>query len=488
MDSSSTIGTGHFIRSLALAQRFSFYGYDPVFVSSCLLSDHQKLLEDVGYGMELVQVDIGEKDDANTTKMLAKNLNASWIILDGYSFSEEYQKSLRGCSPKVAIIDDYYSATGYPVDAIINYNLYAEDSPYQKQGSQALCLIGPRYSILRSRFLDFRRKKPLNDTVRNVLVTLGGTDTQGRTAWVIEGIEQSGLEYEELIVINGKGSANELIINEKEGLNHGIKIIRGTNEMPELMDWADFVITAGGTTTYELLYMAKPFITILAAENQRMNAIELEKRGISRLINGMEIKDTSKLSAVIKEVSQSYEKRREMVEKGSSLVDGFGANRIVSNLIGLKFWLRQAIDEDMEMVWNWANDPISRSFSIRTDPIPWEEHVKWYTSKLSEQECLMLIAFTDDDRPIGILRIEVFNGFGKVSVNIDPGLRGRGYGQEIIRAGCRIGAHRLPLGKFDAFVKLGNSSSLRAFKQVGFREIGMSNIDGQECHHLIMER
>ena len=45
-------------------------------------------------------------------------------------------------------------------------------------------------------------------------------------------------------------------------------------------------------------------------------------------------------------------------------------------------YLRKATIEDMDLLFQWANDPVVRKNSFSTAEISYEEHTKWYHNLL----------------------------------------------------------------------------------------------------------
>lgn len=475
------------MRSLALAHYLAFYRYEIIFIMAKCLPEHNILLNDCPYRLIRIENEPGSDGDADATREMAERFKASWVILDGYEFREYFQSRLRSPVFRTLLLDDYNASRGYLVDLILNYNLYAKAEMYENRDLSSSLLLGPRYSILRPQFLSHLRKDPSDiNATANVLVTIGGTDVLGRTSWVLDALNESGLEYCAVKVVlgsNGREKAASEITNKD---NNRIELIHGTNDMPGLMIWADIAITAGGTTTYELLFIGTPFITILVAKNQLMNVQQMERLGISPWVDGRTDDEYDKLVATIRDVGRSSHRRIAMNRSGQALVDGFGGYRLASTILGINIWCRRVMDSDMELVWRWANDPIARKWSFSAEPIPWDDHVLWYRSQMADKSSILLLASTMNDEPLGTVRIDDVGQVGKVSVNINPDLRGHGFGSEVVGMGCRIASRELHLDRFEAYIQKGNVASLKTFKGVGFYELKMEMVDGAEYHHLLL--
>lgn len=142
--------------------------------------------------------------------------------------------------------------------------------------------------------------------------------------------------------------------------------------------------------------------------------------------------------------------------------------------------IRAATPEDCRIVFEWANDPVSRSASVLSDPIPWEAHEAWYAARMADPDSLLFLVANDDGTPIGIVRFEAEGGEAEISVNLAPDSRGGGTGTETIRRGCdAFFAARPNVPVIVAYIKQSNVMSQRAFVRAGFREADPREVRGR---------
>jgi RimJ/RimL family protein N-acetyltransferase len=147
--------------------------------------------------------------------------------------------------------------------------------------------------------------------------------------------------------------------------------------------------------------------------------------------------------------------------------------------------LRPARATDCRQVWTWANDPVARSMSFSTDPIPWETHQRWFADKLADERCFFYIVFDAADRAIGLVRFDgADDREATISVSIGEPHRGRRLAAEAIRLGCEAAERDGGIRTVDAYVRPANTASLRAFARAGFAEQPDSVVDGQPARHL----
>ena len=166
--------------------------------------------------------------------------------------------------------------------------------------------------------------------------------------------------------------------------------------------------------------------------------------------------------------------------------------------------LRPVTLADTDLLFQWANDPETRQNSFSTQPILYEEHVKWMQTKLACSDTLFLIgllpkdencAFTDQDdfsvtrssvSEIGLFRLDKKEDNLMISYSVAPAFRGRGLGLRLLRSGLLYEATKCVLSAglakpcFYAEVLPGNKASSKIFTKLGFvREV---NTDGVLCY------
>ena len=95
-------------------------------------------------------------------------------------------------------------------------------------------------------------------------------------------------------------------------------------------------------------------------------------------------------------------------------------------------YLREAEQTDIELLFAWANDPVVRQNSFTTDPIPYEDHRRWFQRIMADDKVLQYIMM-DDENPVGQIRLNLENDTAEIGYSIAVEYRGRGYGHKILR-------------------------------------------------------
>jgi len=146
--------------------------------------------------------------------------------------------------------------------------------------------------------------------------------------------------------------------------------------------------------------------------------------------------------------------------------------------------LRPGTKADVDQVFQWANDPVTREVSFNTAPIPREAHVAWYTRQLATDGRNLFIA-EEDGAPVGVVRLDRTDGVRRcvISITIAPDARGRGVGTAALTAAASV-AETLGFTIIEAYVRPSNQASIRAFMRAGYRDAGAAEAVLGENSHL----
>ena len=154
--------------------------------------------------------------------------------------------------------------------------------------------------------------------------------------------------------------------------------------------------------------------------------------------------------------------------------------------LGLK--LRFVAVEDCRSIWEWANDPTVRSVSFSSEPILWENHVKWFFAKLLDPNCLFFIVLDFENIPIGQVRYQIDGKEAVISVSLALDQRGKGYGSQAIQLASETVFRSTSVELIHAHIKPENLSSIQAFARAGFADAGFVDIHGNLARDYIMYR
>lgn len=130
--------------------------------------------------------------------------------------------------------------------------------------------------------------------------------------------------------------------------------------------------------------------------------------------------------------------------------------------------LRLATRADMDILYNWANDPITRENSFNKNPISYETHVKWFEKMMSAKDIIQFILMYDDI-PIGQARLSIEDDWALIGYSISEAYRGMGYGKKLCQLLINKVKEEYPhIKKLVAQVKPQNVASAYCFQKCGF--------------------
>lgn len=491
-DAGIRMGTGHIMRCLALAQSWQDCGGRVTFLSNCESEALRQRIVHEGFTFIPIENSHPDPRDIERTLSFLSNptnkTNRTWLALDGYHFTPDYQKTIKGSSYKLLVIDDMAHLEHYHADILLNQNIHASKLNYSCD-KDTIQLLGCNYVMLRREFLKYRnRKRELPEKAKNILVTLGGGDPDNVTLKVIKAIQKLSMENIEVKVV--VGPSNPHITSLKEALNlfpFPFSLLSSVKNMPELMAWADVAVTAGGSTCWELAFMGLLNVILILAENQREIAEMLNEKGLVVNLGWYEGVKSGAIARSLQTLIMDKKSRAEMSRRAQKLVDGAGSERVVRSMMRGELTLRPVQEEDCEMIWKWANDPDARAVSFFSETISWNDHVRWFKSKLNDPCCIFFI-INKNETPVGQVRFDKNENEPVISVSIDHKFRGSGYGSMIIKLASQEFFNISGDQVIHAYIKQGNEKSRRAFVKARFTNEGVTVISGQPAIHLRLRR
>ncbi len=486
-DANTRMGTGHVMRCLALAQawqdRFEYvtfaYTVMPDTIKKRLDQEHMKYVR--------IQAPAGTQADAQQLIEQALSIHATWVVVDGYKFDAAYQKMLEEAGLKVLFMDDYGHAAPYRADLILNQNASAQPSWYTQRADGSRLLLGTEYVLLRREFnlLDHVPNEPAS-IARKILITMGGADPDNVTAKVLSCFEYLPAGLFELAVVLGAANPHHHALEQLASqIPSTVQFHRNITDMPAIMRQADMAITAAGSTCYELAYMAVPMLAIILAENQRALCESLDQAGIAISMGWHHQLQVCQLADSIKKLAEDALLRSTLAQTAKKRVDGQGPLRTMHAMGAGYLRLRPATVDDCRLLWEWRHDPVVLASSFCSDPIPYDQHMQWFNHKLQQPSCRIEIAVNQQQQPIGQVRLELIQNRAQISVNTAPTLRGQGLGCQLIRMASRKALLTGWAKAIDAYIKVQNVASCRAFERAGFTDAGQCMMEKMQTKHYV---
>ncbi len=349
-DANSKIGMGHVMRCLSVADALLKRGEEVLFVTAD--DTPVPLLTKKGIPCRILHTDYADME-AELPKLWEVLREDISILVDSYYVTEKYLAALKKRTTTI-YMDDIY-AFSYPVDMLINYNIYGEEMGYEKDTAFAdtKLLLGTEYVPLREEFsagaenvtstedrLLQTAEQPGTAADGGILITTGGSDSFNLAGQLLtEAMKYDALKTKEYHVVSGSLNPH---IGELQALaqEHGnIHIHCNVTNMAELMAESKVALSAGGSTLYELCAMGVPAIVFSFAENQEHLVQTFVKRGIAQYGGNYRTDGNKMIQNTIAGLEMLLEDenlRAEYRKKARTLVDGKGADRIAEAIQALR--------------------------------------------------------------------------------------------------------------------------------------------------------
>ena len=487
------MGTGHVMRMIALGQAWQDQGGDVTFLCAEITPSLADRFKSEHFSLTRVDAVPGSREDLRgTCAAIAGNSdNPVAVALDGYQFDAGFQIGLKEIGCRLLVVDDYGHAGAYHADVVLNQNISAHEALYIRRDRNTQLLLGPKFALLRREFAGCCGwRRTIQNKVRKLLITLGGADADNVTKKAIQALAGSGLEVK--VAVGGSNPHLSSLRQEAESTTNGatrVDLVVNAPDMPALMQWADIAVAAGGSTAWELASTGLPTLFIIIAENQEENTRELESQGFGLCVGYHSDFDANDFRAAINRLAGDTVLRAGFVECGRDMVDGLGAERVTLSLNGTAdLELHPVTEADCELLWEWANDPVTRRNSFDSVPIPLERHKEWCRTKLQDPQCSFWMAITAKLGKIGVVRFDRHDSEAIISVALAPHARGKGYGKKLISSACDRVFALYGVDLVRALVKPTNKASVNAFEGAGFIQHVSTKVKDQPAEQYLLRR
>jgi spore coat polysaccharide biosynthesis predicted glycosyltransferase SpsG len=324
---------GHLIRCLALADELIARGCE-VYV-----------LGDVS-GVALAEIELSRRGlrplpgpaTPQACVAAARELGLAAMVLDSYTLDPECAGALRVAGVRVLVIMDD-DPRGQDADIYLDQNLGAEErSPDLPEGARYLA--GVEFALLRRAVTARRPARPpaaRTSGPTRVLCFFGGTDAFNAATILTPLVLATELPMD-VTVVAVRPETVAAIDSLEPCPGQSVRVVAPTDELPELMTQADLVVSASGTSTWEILCLGVPAALVWVVENQLIGFDRVVGRGLAAglgrladLAAGGAAADRA--VAILGAMISDPERRESYAAKAWMLVDGRGSQRVAGVLL-----------------------------------------------------------------------------------------------------------------------------------------------------------
>ncbi|MFI5494475.1 PseG/SpsG family protein [Actinoplanes sp. NPDC051859] len=347
-DAGPHTGVGHLVRCVALAEELTARGVAVHFLADLGGLDWA-LQQLTRRGLPLHPA----PGDPTGLVAAADRLGLDAVVVDSYVLPPEHSAALRAAARTVfAIVDG--DRRGQEADLYVDQNLDAELSPPPDLPPGAIRLAGLEYALLRRAIRDLRPAAPpsasacaaprvsgtarrMGGDVPRVVAFFGGTDAYRAAPVVARLLRDTGAAFAATIVAADAGLRAELqAVTPAPGQR--LEIIDPTDELPKVLADADLVLSASGTSTWELLCLGLPAALVWVVDNQILGYERTTARGLAAGLGHLPALRDSAAGAsaavtVLRDLLTKPADRAALAARAWAAVDGRGCARVADALI-----------------------------------------------------------------------------------------------------------------------------------------------------------
>lgn len=334
VDGNRDIGIGHISRCMTIANILLLnFGIESLFI----VADKKSKEFVLNKGFETIELNIEYTDYSKETakKLLAVLYchNIKSIIFDSYSLNNVFLQYFEKFFKCVISSRQTY----FYCDLLINYSTVICRDFYTKtyKNENTKLLLGSSYIPLKDEFVN--NLYTVNKNVKNILILVGGSNqTQLIKRLLVELSKINNiLDYNIKVVLGYFSSCKNFEYKYFEN-KINVEFLSFCNDISTLMSESDLIITAGGTTIYEIGSIGIPQLVFSIVEEQIPESQYLNQLNALLYVGVVDLLNTSfwqNFTKCFNEIVSSYEKRILISNNMKKIVDGKGAYRICNELL-----------------------------------------------------------------------------------------------------------------------------------------------------------
>ena len=321
------VATGHAVRCLALASALKKVGAGTVEIL-CEASDVIGSMA-AALAIDHVAVAPGTYPDSSDDAQATAARGADVIVVDSPHLSAEWVSAARAGGSRVA----YLAGPSGPGDMAADLCIWPDACPQIRFRSVPF-RCGLEHTLLTPDYWSTRPRERTGD-IRDVLVTTGGADHFDLCAMSVGVLDAVLRDPVSVTVIVGQFFKNRARIEAAAAASrHRVTLVDSPSGLKTFLEAADFVISGGGGTLYEMARLGLPGIGIAIWPIQGATVDALAALGTIRGLHwsNAEIMK-SDLENAVACLGANGTERRAMAVRGPEVIDGQGAMRTAALLL-----------------------------------------------------------------------------------------------------------------------------------------------------------
>jgi len=461
VDSSNLIGAGHLRRCLKLAEDLRYKCDKIIFITQDLKNNFNKLIKKKNFKLVLIKKNETKKNifkDLIATKKICKIHAIDILVKDHYHLGNYWEKSIKKNVNKLVVIDDF-TKQKHHCDIIFN-NLNNKNVSKTKKCS------GLEFVIIPNK-LDKKKVKKKNITVGTFF---GSSDNANCTKSFLEVFSHKRFNKFKFISVLGKNNNKKKMIKENFKMKKNFKIVENYKNINDFINRIDILITSGGVTSFEAIYLNKQCINVPINFYQKTNSNFQSKMKISRIFNYNNAFSKKQklmlLNLLLKKTNKNDYNDNKLY------LDEKGSKRISEILVPSKFEdasiSKAKSYEDCVDLFKLYNEKENLRNSFSQKKISFQKHLKWFKKKIIFKNSLIYI-FRINNLCLGQVRFDLIKKKrALIDYSVDKIFRGRGWGKLMLAKAMLELNKNKKLKYFQAKVKKNNFKSIKIFDSLFF--------------------
>ena len=271
----------------------------------------------------LVKKDIFNSSD-KIIKIL-KKLKNPVVVIDSYLSNLNFEKKILSYSKKLIVIDDLKKK--HFCDIYINPNYL--NFKFASNIKANTKLLGPKFAFIDSNIKNKNNKKIKSNSIKNVLVFMGATDSRNLSLKIYNAIKDKKITKPNFnFIIGYNNNSLKNILKKNKLKNIDFKIF--SKDFMRYLSKADMFISAGGSSIWESIFLNKKTLIFNHSWKQLENSFNLEKQGVIKVFK-KNFKSKNISDFLITEIDSG----NKYILNHNNLVDSKGIDRIVKKIISI---------------------------------------------------------------------------------------------------------------------------------------------------------
>ncbi|TAM37189.1 hypothetical protein EPN54_05315 [bacterium] len=245
------------------------------------------------------------------------------LLVDPYKFLYKYARN----NKIGTIVFDVLGKCSSSPDILVNDSLVSKFMAYARLSLKTKKYLGLDYFVMAKKSIVM----PIRDKVREIMITMGGSDPAGLTLKVIQVLRNTKPLGCKFNIILGPSYSDDKVVHGLVGNDKNFKIVKNPHDFLKLLSKQDIVITSAGRTLYECAYLGRPAVIAPSIEHESKVAKEYSTRTGSLNIGRWDdaVSPNRVVSALVTYIGDNR-MRKSISKLSRTLLDGRGRERVIA--------------------------------------------------------------------------------------------------------------------------------------------------------------